>query len=931
MLEQPEGEGIFNRLFNAAARARQELAARNDDSTLLSTTRRLFRRRVHRGRGGSGGRRENPIWQAKLFLLPGPDNGFLPPTIELEELAKHGLGKPVHESTEAGCTNSKIVLNWSLSELNNFVCQSYPRISLNLVGFELARTGKGRKIQKLQVSSVKELKAVVGKSRLYIVPRATVLQVTSPPSAMSQNSFPPLAAPAVEETSQVVSDQVMTPSAAIPQNSQQPSSTTALDEISFSAETTESVNLREWRAVRSQQDEEYNASLLADIEKDRRRHCYEVLEEKRKKAIEERRQRMAARVEPRDGKYLKAKYPNGDVNKRKFIMSDPIQVLFDFIGTDEMASEVFRIQEATTSNAIESTSTGSISDHGIKPFSTLYVLWTSPFDYLEKHCDPVNVAQPPVDSPFVQSPVALSPVQSPVALSPVQSPVALSPVQSPVALSPVQSPVALSPVQSPVALSPVQSPVALSPVQSPVALSPVQSPVALSPVQSPVALASAQSPVALASAALFTAQTPFIHFNFEDQPTEPIVIDIDEETPLSFPSPQQSDIVDLSLIDQGRSVALDEVDLQTILKKLQSKIDGNICPTANQINVFRENILQCSLQAVKRRRFNPQAKLDVVFVDAEENGEGAIDEGGPTREYLRLLMRAIHQSNVFQGHEKDRSLALDTQALENGLYASVGKMIAMCVVHGRVGPHFFSERLFQQICGMSTSSASVDEVGDHTLREQLIKIQEATTVQEANCAIAEAADSLSIIGALRYISHLTERNSLVQSAAEFFVNGRLRAALDQFSEGLQTLGLLEEMQKYPALFNDMFVNEQRPLQAKDLCSLFYVNFSPQGSNRRAKENQTICYWRDWLIDVEEGETDGVTLEMIMEFATGASTVPPLGFPHRPEIEFLHQDRKIFPEANTCLIILRLPIHTEYEMFKTYMTEGIMQSPYFGVA
>lgn len=35
---------------------------------------------------------------------------------------------------------------------------------------------------------------------------------------------------------------------------------------------------------------------------------------------------MAARVKPLDGKYLKAKYPNGDVNKGKFIMSDPIQV-----------------------------------------------------------------------------------------------------------------------------------------------------------------------------------------------------------------------------------------------------------------------------------------------------------------------------------------------------------------------------------------------------------------------------------------------------------------------------------------------------------------------------------------------------------------------------------------------------------------------------
>ncbi|XP_056099424.1 uncharacterized protein LOC130078001 isoform X3 [Rhinichthys klamathensis goyatoka] len=959
--DQEMPPAIFDRIFNSISRARQQLSA-NTNNNLLTSTRRLFRRRVQ-GLHRPPGRQENSVWQIHLFLLSGPDIEILPSATELERVANMGLGRPLHETTGRGIQRSKIQLNWTLSELNNFVCQCYPTVNLNLIGFHLARAGKGRKIEKVHANSVKDLKKAIGKSRLYIVPRAEV-------------------------------SQVMTPSTAIPQNSQQSSSTTALDETSFSAETTESVNLCEWRAVRSQQDEEYNASLLADIEKDRRRRCYEVLEEKRKKAIEERRQRMAARVEPLDGEYLKAKYPNGDVNKRKFIMSDPIQVLFDFIGKDEMASEVFRIQEATSSNAIESTSTGSISDHGIKPFCTLYVLWTSPFDNLEKDCDPVNVAQPPVDSPFVQSsvalspvalspvqtpvalspvqtpvalspvqspvalspvqtPVALSPVQSPVALSPVQTPVALSPVQSPVALSPVQSPVALSPVQSPVALSPVQTPVALSPVQSPVALSPVQSPVALSPVQSPVALSPVQSPVALSpvqssvalsrvqspvalpsvqpSVALFTAQTPFIHFNFEDQPTEPIVIDIDEETPLSSPSPQQSDIVDLSLIDQGRSVALDEVDLQTILKKLQSKIDGNICPTANQINVFRENILQCSLQAVKRRRFNPQAKLDVVFVDAEENGEGAIDEGGPTREYLRLLMRAIHQSNVFQGHEKDRSLALDTQALENRLYASVGKMIAMCVVHGGVGPHFFSERLFQQICGMPTSSASVDEVGGHTLREQLIKIQEATTVQEANCAIAEAADSLSIIGALRYTSHLTERNSLVQSAAEFFVNGRLRAALDQFSEGLQTLGLLEEMQKYPALFYDMFVNEQRPLQAKDLCSLFYVNFSPQGSNRRAKENQTICYWRDWLIDVEEGETDGVTLEMIMEFVTGASTVPPLGFPHRPEIEFLHQDRKIFPEANTCLIILRLPIHTEYEMFKTYMTEGIIQSPYFGVA
>ncbi|XP_051801645.1 G2/M phase-specific E3 ubiquitin-protein ligase-like isoform X4 [Acanthochromis polyacanthus] len=283
----------------------------------------------------------------------------------------------------------------------------------------------------------------------------------------------------------------------------------------------------------------------------------------------------------------------------------------------------------------------------------------------------------------------------------------------------------------------------------------------------------------------------------------------------------------------------------------------------------------CSLRAFKRRSFNPEAKLDVVFVDEDDNGEGAVDEGGPTREYLRLLMRAIHQSNIFEGHEKDRQLCLDTQALQTSLYEWAGKMIALCVIHGGVGPHFFSERLYQQICGLSTPAATVNEVGDHTFREQLIK--EAKTVQEPNDAIAEAADSLSIIGALRHVSSMEEKDSLVQSAADFFVNGRLASALDPFVEGLRTLGLLEELKKNPAVFYDKFVSQEKPLQAKDLCTLFSVDFSVQGSNRRIGENTTICYWHHWLIDVEEGECSPLTLENVLEFTSGASTVPPLGF------------------------------------------------------
>ena len=93
----------------------------------------------------------------------------------------------------------------------------------------------------------------------------------------------------------------------------------------------------------------------------------------------------------------------------------------------------------------------------------------------------------------------------------------------------------------------------------------------------------------------------------------------------------------------------------------------------------------------------------------------------------------------------------------------------------------------------------------------------------------------------------------------------------------------------------------------------------------------LNYYFSPLSCVTEGECSPVTLEKVLEFTTGASTVPPLGFPHRPQIQFLHEGNRIFPEANTCALLLRLPLHSAYEAFKQYMMEGILQAPTFGLA
>lgn len=78
------------------------------------------------------------------------------------------------------------------------------------------------------------------------------------------------------------------------------------------------------------------------------------------------------------------------------------------------------------------------------------------------------------------------------------------------------------------------------------------------------------------------------------------------------------------------------------------------------INVCRENIMDGAMRAFARRSFNPEAKLSVVFMDDFMQAEGSVDEGGPTREFFRLLMMALKDSTLFTGPQNSKNLSLDS-------------------------------------------------------------------------------------------------------------------------------------------------------------------------------------------------------------------------------------------------------------------------------
>ena len=48
-------------------------------------------------------------------------------------------------------------------------------------------------------------------------------------------------------------------------------------------------------------------------------------------------------------------------------------------------------------------------------------------------------------------------------------------------------------------------------------------------------------------------------------------------------------------------------------------------------------------------------------MDSCGTGEGAVDDGGPTREFVRLLMNSVLNSTFFAGSMEEKSLALDSQ------------------------------------------------------------------------------------------------------------------------------------------------------------------------------------------------------------------------------------------------------------------------------
>lgn len=87
----------------------------------------------------------------------------------------------------------------------------------------------------------------------------------------------------------------------------------------------------------------------------------------------------------------------------------------------------------------------------------------------------------------------------------------------------------------------------------------------------------------------------------------------------------------------------EEKDIEEIVRDLAKEINETCI---SKFNISRTFLWEGTRQALSRKSFPPANKVSVKFTDDNGISEGAVDLGGPMREFFTLILDHLHTSHV---------------------------------------------------------------------------------------------------------------------------------------------------------------------------------------------------------------------------------------------------------------------------------------------
>ncbi|XP_077320918.1 G2/M phase-specific E3 ubiquitin-protein ligase [Lithobates pipiens] len=360
-----------------------------------------------------------------------------------------------------------------------------------------------------------------------------------------------------------------------------------------------------------------------------------------------------------------------------------------------------------------------------------------------------------------------------------------------------------------------------------------------------------------------------------------------------------------------KQIQMENKQIFDILQELRSQIMNSVCI----LKVKKTSLWKSSICCFLKSTFSPCSTLHVSITDDTQNASQQADMS--LSQYFKNVLIDIENSDVFEGSER-KNLSLDPEALQDNLYYEAGRMLAIALVHGGPAPGFLSQTLFSCLISDSQHVQPVlEDVADRNILEAILMIQSCQRINELKAAIIHYYDYLQKTDTLHLVQNVSDKVHLVKNMLTYHVIRRVQEPLESFKRGLQTLGVLEKIQAYPAAFWSILCMKPERLTAKAMADLFTVTHYADPAN--IQKYNAVNLWKEYLQDTEDGVTS-VSLESILSFATGLDHIPPAGFHPLPSILFHYTP--IIPTAWKNKNCIEVPGKNAYRAFRKSMDKAI---------
>ncbi|XP_078375435.1 LOW QUALITY PROTEIN: G2/M phase-specific E3 ubiquitin-protein ligase-like [Oculina patagonica] len=326
---------------------------------------------------------------------------------------------------------------------------------------------------------------------------------------------------------------------------------------------------------------------------------------------------------------------------------------------------------------------------------------------------------------------------------------------------------------------------------------------------------------------------------------------------------------------QPPAASQENEDIAEIVGELAEVVNVSML---SKFNISHNFLWEGTKRALSVKSFSPENKVSVKFTDNAGASEGAVDLGGPMREFFTLALQYLHDSQVFCGSENCKFLSFQSKCLQDEDYHAAGTIIAMSIVHGGPGPQFLSPLMqFEAlISDLSKLAGPVQAVYDIELHLSLQTLLNSASPEKAMKNINEGnlPTILDLAGTLAPVTTMEYIPKIVYSTTQWFVLilGRAQPALESFKKGLSSLGVLEAVKAHPAAFRAVFCSVPDAITAESMETLFSVTASPVGSTKVVTERLVLSRWRDYLQDIEEGE-ESIALSDILFLVLAHCKIP----------------------------------------------------------